>query len=252
MHSITRHASTIVLVTALVAACSTDRALAPDDTVNRPLAAASARAVPTFPQSPADFVSTIDNPWLAFEPGKVFRYSAATEDGLETNIVEVTTQTKVILGVTTTVVHDRVFLDGELTEDTFDWYAQDRNGNVWYFGEDSKEIENDMVVSTEGSWEAGVNGALPGIIMLGTPKPGMRYQQELAPGVAEDMAMVIGLSATVSVEFGDFTNALRTREWTPLERGSQEFKYYVPGIGLVLELHPGGGGQRNELVSITP
>jgi hypothetical protein len=208
--------------------------------------------IPELPP-PDQFVTGIDNPYLAFAAGKVFRYEGETEDGLETIVVEVTAQTKTILGVVTTVVHDQAFLDGELIEDTFDWFAQDEDGNVWYFGEDSRQIENGQVVSTEGSWEAGVDGAEPGIIMLADPEVGDRYQQENAEGVAEDRARVVSLDARVRVEFGRFRGVLATLETTPLEPGAREFKFYEPGVGLLLEAtRRDGGGERIELVAIEP
>jgi len=211
-----------------------------------------AQALPQFPADPDDFVAEIDNPFLGFERGRTFTYEAETDEGLETIVVEVTHETKTILGVATTVVRDRVFLNDELIEDTFDWYAQDQEGNVWYFGEDTTEFENGEPVSTEGSWEAGVDGALPGIIMLAEPKPGMKYRQEFAVGVAEDMAQVKSLKAEVEVPFGPFEDCLETKEWTPLSPGGSERKIYAPGVGLVLELSTNGLGQqrRTELVSI--
>ena len=124
------------------------------------------------------------------------------------NEMVVTNDTKVILGVTTIVVHDSVYEQGVLTEDTLDWYAQDEDGNVWYFGEDTKELdENGNVISTEGSWEAGVNGAKPGIVMEAKPRKGDRYQQEFATGVAEDMAQVIGYKNSYCVRHGCFKGA---------------------------------------------
>jgi hypothetical protein len=201
--------------------------------------------------NPDDFVGVIDNPYLAFAPGKTFLYSGETEDGTETGEVFVTFDTKVILGVTTTVVHDRVMLNGSLIEETFDWYAQDKDGNVWYFGEDSKEFKDGVIVSTEGSWEAGKDGALPGIIMLAHPKIGTTYRQEFALDVAEDMAKVLSLKKPVSIPYGDFEDCLQTMEWTPLQPGQREFKYYAPGVGLVLEFAPRGGGTRIELIDIT-
>ncbi|MBI4563400.1 MAG: hypothetical protein HY716_01730 [Planctomycetes bacterium] len=132
----------------------------------------------------------------------------------------------------------------------FDWFAQDKDGNVWYFGEDSKEIEDGVVVSTEGSWEAGVGGAQPGILMLADPKVGISYQQEFAEGVAEDMARVKSLSESVTVPVGTFEGCIETMEWTPLEPGARESKFYAPGVGLVLEVSLRGGGARIELVEI--
>ena len=154
-----------------------------------------------------------------------------------------------ILGIAATVVHDQVFLEGDLIEDTYDWYAQDRDGNVWYFGEDSREIEDGSVVSTEGSWEAGVNGASPGIIMLANPQSGMKYQQEFAEDVAEDMALVLNINKTIEIASGIYRGCLQTMEFTPLEPGHREHKYYYPQKGLILEASPRGG--RLELVLVT-
>ena len=211
--------------------------------------ASSASNIPSFPSDPSAFVAEITNPYLSFERGKRFQYEGETADGLETIIVEVTNDNKMILGIATTVVHDQVFLDGDLIEDTFDWYAQDGNGNVWYFGEDSKEIEDGIVVSTEGSWEAGVNGARPGLIMLANPQNGIKYQQEFAEDVAEDMAKVLNINKTIEIGLGIFEGCLETMEFTPLEPGHREHKYYFPGTGLMLEESPRGG--RIELISVT-
>lgn len=229
------------LTGALGTGCGPDRVTAPDF---------SNTTLPTFPSDPSGFVARIDNPYLAFAPGRVFRYQSQTAEGLETNVVEVTNKTKRILGIAATVVHDQEYLDGVLVEDTFDWYAQDTQGNVWYLGEDSRQIQNGVVVGTEGSWEAGVNGASAGLIMLAKPKVGAQYQQEFAAGVAEDMAKVLSLSATAEVVYGAFTGCLKTEEWTPLEPGAREAKFYAPGVGLVLELQSRGGGVRNELTAI--
>lgn len=245
-----RGTSHLSLAALLAASTLLPEGCGPDRSPPDPAAAASAaspRAIPEFPGADA-FVPEIDNPYLGFEREKVFRYESETEEGLEQIVVEVTPGSKTILGVATTVVHDEVFLDGELVEDTFDWFAQDEDGNVWYFGEDSRTLEGGEVISTEGSWEAGVEGASPGIVMLAAPRIGLQYAQELAPGVAEDMARVLSLSRTVEVPLGTFDGCLQTQEWTPLERGPRESKYYAPGTGLVLETSPGGG--RVELVAI--
>ena len=156
-----------------------------------------------------------------------------------------------VMGVNTTVVRDRVFANGKLSEETFDWYAQDREGNIWYFGEDSKEYDDGKVAGTAGSWEAGVNGAQPGIIMKRNPRVGDIYRQEYLSGKAEDMAEVISLNESVSVTYGSFKNCLKTKEWTPLEPGIEEIKYYASGIGLVLEMGVKGGSEKLELVKIT-
>jgi hypothetical protein len=242
MFRIMRLVMLAAVTSALGAGCRTGDSAAP--------AVLARNDVPVFPSDPSGFVAQIDNPYLAFAPRRVFHYQSVTADGLETSVVEVTNRNKRILGIAATVVHDQVYLDGALVEDTFDWYAQDQQGNVWYLGEDSKQIENGVVVGTEGSWEAGVNGATAGIIMLAQPKVGTQYRQEFAAGVAEDMAKVLDLSTTVQVNFGSFTGCLKTEEWTPLEPGVRESKYYKPGVGLVLELQPKGGGVRNELTAI--
>ena len=207
--------------------------------------------------NPADFEDDggnalpIDNQYWPLVPGTTFIYEGETEDGLETNEVLVTSETKEILGVTCTVVLDRVWVDGELAEETLDWYAQDKAGNIWYFGEDSKDYEGGVVVSTEGSWEAGVDGAKPGIVMLADPHPGDSYRQEYYEGEAEDMGKVLRLNASASVPFGDFAQCLVTKEWTTLEPGVVEQKYYAPGVGLVLVRELRGKTINIELVDIT-
>jgi hypothetical protein len=196
----------------------------------------------------ANFVVGIDNPLLPWVPGTTFFYEMSTDEGLEEVVVDVLSSTKTILGVVCTEVRDVVTLDGEVIEDTLDWYAQDVNGHVWYFGEDSKTYEDGVLVSTEGSWEAGVDGALPGIVMLADPQVGLTYEQERAPGVAEDMATVRGLDASVSVPHGAFSGCLHTEDFNPLEPGVVEDKYYAPGLGFVLEIDE--DGNRLELVDV--
>lgn len=198
---------------------------------------------------PADFVAGIDNEYFPLTPGTTFIYQGETEEGIERIEDYVTHQSREILGVTCTVVRDKVWVDDELVEETFDWYAQDKEGNVWYFGEDSKEYENGVVVGTEGSWEAGVDGAKPGIIMEGNPRIGDSYRQEYYEGEAEDMGEVLSLNESVSVPYGSFENCLKTKDWTPLEPGIVAHKFYAPGVGLVLEIE--AGLERVELVDIT-
>lgn len=198
--------------------------------------------------NPADFVSTIDNRFVALRPGTTSVYEGDMGSGLEHIEVLVTGDTKRVMGVTCVVVRDTVTVGGELAEDTYDWFAQDGNGNVWYFGEDSKEYENGRVVATKGSWEAGVGGAQPGIIMKAQPVVGEEYRQEYDRGNAEDMAGVVSLDAAVSVKAGSYEGCLKTREWTPLESGVSEFKYYAPGVGLVLETNSADESMRIELI----
>jgi hypothetical protein len=194
------------------------------------------------------FRENVDNAFFPLIPGTRWVYE--TSDGSERIEVEVLPDTKEVQGVTATVVRDTVTEDGEVTEDTVDWYAQDTEGNVWYLGEDTKEYDEGKVVSTEGSWEAGVDGALPGIIMHALPKVGIGYRQEYYPGHAEDLAEVLRLDGEASVPFGSFQNVVVIQEWNPLEPGVVENKYYVEGTGVVLEEMVKGGSERVELVSV--
>jgi hypothetical protein len=204
---------------------------------------------PTYNPSinPGDFVAGVDNPLFPLVPGMKYVYHG----GGETTEVTVTDGTKQILGVTSIVVRDVVSVGGEIIEDTYDWYAQDKEGNVWYFGEDTKEYKDGQLVSTEGSWEAGVDGAKPGIVMHRTqPATGVPYRQEYYACKAEDMAEIVSLNESVTVSYGSFDNCLQTREFTPLEPGVSEYKYYAPGVGLVLEVGVQSGA-RTELIEVT-
>jgi hypothetical protein len=185
---------------------------------------------------PDDFVDVIDNRFLPLTPGTRFIYTGVEDGEEEVNVVLVTHDRKEILGISAIVVLDRVFVEGELKEKTFDWFAQDERGNVWYLGEDTKEFEDGKVVSTEGSWEAGVDGAVPGIIMPAHPKVGQHYQQEFLRGEAEDEARVVARGLDITVPFGSFHNCLKTVEFTRLEPGVKEAKFYCPGVGFVKAL----------------
>jgi len=200
---------------------------------------------------PGNFVEGADHPFFPLAPGTTFHYAGQTDEGTETIEVTVTKRTKQIMGVSAIVVRDQVFLDGELIEDTEDWSAQDRQGNVWYLGEDSRQYEDGRLVGTEGSWEAGRDGARAGIIMLANPQVGDSYAQESLPGVAEDMAKVMGLKSIATVPLGTYGDCLETMEWTPLEPGAREHKFYARGVGLVLEVSSSGGGERVELTDIS-
>jgi hypothetical protein len=184
------------------------------------------------------------------KPGTTFVYEGKTKDATEGDVVAVTSDTKNIMGVECVVVNDRVTEDGKLTEKTYDWYAQDKEGNVWYFGEDSKEYENGKVVSTKGSWQAGLDGAKPGIIMPADPKVGETYRQEYYKGKAEDMAKVLSLDESATVPYGSFDHVLMTNEWTPLEPNIAEHKYYAAGVGNILEVAVKGPQERLELVDV--
>ena len=200
----------------------------------------------------------IDNPYMPFTAGTTLTYEGTDDDGSPIhNTVEVLSgpgDTKVVAGVTCVVVHDRVETAGVLSEETDDWYAQDTSGNVWYFGEDSKDFAADgiTVISTEGSWEAGVNGALPGVVMETPITVGHAYRQEYSSGVAEDLFEIIGTGESVSVPYGDFTDTVTTREWTPLEPCFSENKYYARDVGLVRVLMTKGGSEEVHLTAKTP
>jgi hypothetical protein len=183
---------------------------------------------------PANFTTNIDNPYLPLKPGTTYIYEGPTSQGFIRTTFAVTTNTKLIDGVTCVEVHDQVFTDGELTEDTLDWFAQDKDGNVWYFGEDSDELVNGRVSGLGGSWQAGVNGASPGIVMEAHPKVGDFYRQEFLLNTAEDSAGVLDLNQTVTVPAGTFRHCLETAEVTGLEPGALEHKFYAKGVGNVL------------------
>jgi hypothetical protein len=195
-----------------------------------------------------DFTTKIDNPYLPLTPGSHWVYKGAFSG--ERTVVHVTNRTKRIAnGVTARVVRDTVRLHGKLVEDTFDWYAQDARGNVWYMGEDTREYEHGKVVSTEGSWEAGVNGARAGIAMPARPRPGLQYRQEYYAGHAEDHARVLSLDDQAEVPAGHYKRVLLTKEWTPLEPDILEYKLYARGVGVVLEATVSGGRDLEQLVS---
>jgi len=205
--------------------------------------------IPTPSPDPGDFVERIDNPYLPLTPGSRWVYESTSVDP-ETTTVRVTDDTVQVQGVTTTVVQDVVRdADGKLVERTFDWFAQDRAGNVWYFGEDTTEYDDRGRPDHTGSWEAGVDGARAGLVMPAEPRVGDGYRQESAPGVAEDRAEVLSLDESANVRFDSFTDLLQTEETTPLEPDLVERKYYARGVGLVLEETVLGGAERTELVA---
>jgi hypothetical protein len=203
----------------------------------------------TVAVGPGDFVDGIDNPWLPWIPGSMWVYEGREGDEVERIEVEVLEETRVVNGVTATIVRDRVWVDGELIEDTVDWYAQDTDGNVWYLGEDSKEYEDGEVVSTAGSWEWGVDGALPGIIMWADPQVGTAYRQEFYEDEAEDVAEVARDGVTTTVPYGTFEGVIVIREWNPMEPDVVEEKHVASGVGVILEQKVEGGSETVELIS---
>jgi hypothetical protein len=226
-------------------------------------AAASAAATP-FPAAydqgeryapsidPANYVHAVDNPYFPLVPGTRWVMRANGDDAGEVTITQVTSRTKTIMGVKCVVVHDQVRTDGAVTEDTLDWYAQDVDGNVWYMGERTAEYKNGSVTSRAGSWEAGVDGAVAGIIMAAHPTVGLTYRQEFLRGEAEDLAKAVDLSSPARTPYKDFTDALVTQDWTPLEPKQVEDKFYVAGMGLVMERLVQGGTSTNVLTDYTP
>ncbi|MEA2447331.1 MAG: hypothetical protein QOK47_968 [Actinomycetota bacterium] len=241
------------LVLALLGAACGDAA--PTPKVDEP-AAAESRAPLTIEDpyeptiDPANFGGPIDNPYMPLEPGTTLVYEGLSDGEKELNTVEVTDKTKNILGIDCVVVLDKVFADGVLAEKTLDWYAQDVDGNVWYMGEYSKSYENGKFVDAHGSWEAGVDGALPGIAMPADPMVGDSYRQEYLKGEAEDTGEVLQTDATASVPYGSYENVLVTEDLNPNEPKVVEHKYYAPGVGFVREEMLKGGNDTVKLVDI--
>ena len=214
------------------------------------VAAGCGAQAPERSSSSTTFTTEIDNPYLPMVPGtrRVFRETGG-DGAAQKVVVTVTSRTKrVASGVVARVVRDTVTERGQVVEDTFDWYAQDDRGNVWYLGEDTTEYEDGRPVTKEGSWEAGVDGAQAGIIMPARPRVGMQYRQEHYAGHAEDMARVLSLDEQAEVPAGHFTGVLLTREWNPIEPGALEYKLYAKGIGPVLAVMVSGGTDREELL----
>jgi len=193
----------------------------------------------------------IDNAWFPLRPGTSYVYAGVKDGKPSRDVVRVTNATRMIQGVRTTAVDDRLYVRGRLAERTTDWYAQDRAGNVWYYGEDTAELDpHGRVTSTEGTWRAGVNGARAGIYMPAHPHLGGSGIQEYYSGHAEDHFRVVALHAHVATPKLSSARALLTEEWTPLEPGVLDHKFYVRGVGTVLEQTVKGGDERNALVSV--
>jgi hypothetical protein len=218
-----------------------------------PLAAlaAAALALGGGTAAGADFSARVTNPYYPLRPGMRWEYRGVKDGRRLRDVVTVTSRVERIGGAPCAVVEDRAYLDGRLRESTTDWYSQDAHGVVWYFGEATEELDRSgHVTSTEGSWRAGVAGARQGVFMPAHPRVGQSFAQEHYAGHAEDHFKVLSLGATVAVPFGTFTGrALMTREWTPLEPGVRDAKWYVRGIGEVKEATVKGGVERAELVS---
>jgi hypothetical protein len=204
--------------------------------------------------NPADFVSRIDNRYFPLEPGTSFHYEGVAEDGTtpQSDDMYVTSRTKEIMGVPSTVVRDVVSSRGKAIERTFDWYAQDKYGNVWYMGEDTRELHHGRFVKMSDSWEGGVNGAKPGIIMPGDPQPGDQYRQEYYPGHALDQAKVLGSGGALTVPYGSYQATLETVETSPqIDPGVAEHKFYVAGLGDIKEHTVTGDHEQIQLIRVT-
>ena len=206
-------------------------------------------SAPVF--DPNNFVAVVDNAYFPLPVGRTLVYSGIKDGQTQRDVVTVTSQTKVILGVTATVVSDVADHDGTVLERTSDWYAQDKQGNVWYLGEDTVHFLANGKGDTSGSWEAGVNGAVPGIVMEANPQIPDAYRQELLAGQAEDTAWIVNRGGTVSVPYGKVRNVLTTLEATRLEPGAYDQKVYGPGIGIVLEQSLTGDPEVARLVSVS-
>ena len=207
--------------------------------------------------APSDFAdasgnpNAIDNPYFPLTPGTTWTYTGEKEGAPLVDVMTVTADTRTIMGVTVRVVRDTAWHDGFVAEDTFDWYAQDDAGNVWYFGEDTRELdEAGNVVSTQGSWEAGQGDNLPGILMKAQPASGKTQRQEFAPDVAVDMATVLSVHRHITVPAARYGNVVLTKEYSCLEKGV-DHKWYAPGVGLVAELALANGQEFIKLVSVT-
>jgi hypothetical protein len=199
-----------------------------------------------------EFTSKVDNPWFPLKPGTTYVYKGTKDGKPARDLYTVTHGTRTIDGAPTVVVSDLLFLDGRLAERTTDYYTQDEAGNVWYFGEDTAELDNHgKVKSREGTWHAGVNGAKAGIFMDAHPKVGSTHRQEFYKGHAEDHYEVVSLDASIRVPYGRFRHAQLTKEWTPLEPAVLDHKYYVRGVGQVAEQSVRGAKEHLVLVERT-
>ena len=197
------------------------------------------------------FVRSVTNPWFPLKPGTVFVYTGEKDGKRGRDVVTVTRRTKLIQGVRCTEIDDRLYGDGLLTERTKDWYAQDVRGNVWYFGEETAELNKaGKVTSREGTWRAGHDGAKAGIFMSAHPKVGQSFRQEYLKGHADDHFAVLSTSASVVVPYTAAAHALLTKEWTPLEPDTLDHKLYIRGTGLAKEETVKGGNERWELADV--
>ena len=201
---------------------------------------------------PDRFTADVDHPYFPLRPGTRWTYREVDEEGTTVDVVVTATSVtrRIANGIDARVVRDTVREDGQIVEDTFDWYAQDDEGNVWYMGEDTAELEDGEITSREGSFEAGVDGAQPGIIMPAEPEAGQRYRQEFLEGEAEDQGAVLSTDELVEAPIGQYDHAVLTKDTNALEPDVSEYKLYARDVGLVLTLDVSGGTGREALVSV--
>ena len=241
-------AAAVLGLAVLIAGCGGEDSPEGRDSSARPLPQGS----DAVDLDPREFSARVTNRYWPMAPGTRWTYRETDEKGNRQKVVVTATSVtkRIANGVTARVVRDTVTQDGELVEDTFDWYAQDRQANVWYLGERTAEFENGKVSTTAGSFEAGAGGALPGIMMPGRPADGMRYRQEYLKGEAEDNGEVLSTSEQAEVPFGHFEDAVLTKDTITIEPDVLEYKLYAPKVGPVLVLGVSGGGGREELVDL--
>jgi hypothetical protein len=244
---------TLGLAAALLTACTEDSRTATNSATPSVTPSAGPTASPAYAVTfrPQDFTSQVTNPWFPLPVGRTLVYEGTSDGEPVRDVMVVSDETELVDGVACRVVLDRFYVDGKLAETTRDYFAQHTNGDVWYFGEDTAELESDgTMLSTDGTWRAGVAGALPGIVMTASPTVGDTHRQEYYRGYAEDFFRVDALGLRVPTPYRSFTGVLRTREWTPLEPGVLDRKFYARGVGLVKEQHVTGGDEQLALVEV--
>jgi hypothetical protein len=251
--SISLHVVSAFAVAGSLIACSSGAgSSAPTVARSDPVSAATAPMSTTGPIDPSNFVTTVDNPYYPLPVGRVMVYQGIRDGVAQTDTVTVTSATKVIEGVRAVVVRDLATDTHHRTlEATLDWFAQDKQGNVWYLGEDTKAYNPDGSVDTSGSWMAGVNGATPGFIMEAHPKIPDAYRQEYLKGQAEDTAWIVGTGGSATIPYGTVHNTVRSLEVTVLEPDVVDEKIYAPGVGIVSERSLAGPQEVAKLVSVT-
>lgn len=242
-----------VVIGAMLVACAGIGLVAAADGIPAVLNKAINEKLPAINFTPAfdaqSFTDHVDNPYFPLKPGTTFIYTGIKGGAQARETFQVTDDHKTILGVATTVVHDTLYAGGKVVEETTDWYAQDKQGNVWYFGEATKALDKGKW-TTEGSWQAGVDGARPGVYAQATPKVGDSYMQEFFNHRAGDSAKVLALNEPITVPYGSYKNAQLTMEWTSDEPGAFDAKYYVSGVGVVKEFAVTGAMEKLSLEKI--